>query len=208
MATPLPTRSGRASSDSRTGTSLVEIVFVLGLVATLASLAVPMTRASVDEARAASAAWYVAAQFRLARMVAVTGQSAVGFRFEAEGDGYRFTRYRDGSGNGIRLADIRRGIDVPTAPPDRLPERAPGVEFGIAGSIRGVDGGAPLRRGADPLRIGRADIVTFTPLGTATSGTLYIRGRGSRQYAVRILGATGRIRTLEYRFASSTWLER
>lgn len=190
------------------GSSLVETVFVAGLVATLAGLAVPATRATVYDARAGSAARYVAAQLRLARMTAVLSQNAVGFRFERDEGGYRFARFRDGNGNGIRQTDIRRGTDTQAGPVDRLPARAPGVDFGVVDGVRGVSGRTPLRGGDDPLRIGSADILTFTALGTATSGTLYIRGQGARQYAVRILGGTGRVRILEYRFASSTWVER
>ena len=36
--------------------------------------------------------------------------------------------------------------------------------------------------------------------GTATSGTLYVRGRRV-QYAVRVLGVTGRTRMLQYKEA-------
>jgi hypothetical protein len=40
--------------------------------------------------------------------------------------------------------------------------------------------------------------VSFTPDGTASSGTVYVRGRGGAQYAVRVLGATARTRVLRY----------
>ena len=47
------------------------------------------------------------------------------------------------------------------------------------------------------MPIGPAKILTMSPDGTATSGTLYLRGARS-QYAVRVLGATGRTRVLKY----------
>ena len=50
-------------------------------------------------------------------------------------------------------------------------------------------------------------LMSFTPLGTASSGTLYLRGRDGSQYAVRVLGATGRTRVLRYEPVTRTWVE-
>ena len=49
--------------------------------------------------------------------------------------------------------------------------------------------------------------MSFTPLGTASSGTLYLRGRDGSEYAVRVLGATGRTRVLRYEAITRTWVE-
>jgi hypothetical protein len=48
------------------------------------------------------------------------------------------------------------------------------------------------------VQLGRTNLLTFTPAGTATSGTIYIRDREGTQWAVRVLGATGRTRVLRY----------
>ena len=50
--------------------------------------------------------------------------------------------------------------------------------------------------------------MTFTADGTATSGTVYIRSGRGHQYAVRILGTTGRTRVLEFNVGAGTWTER
>jgi hypothetical protein len=50
-------------------------------------------------------------------------------------------------------------------------------------------------------------LMSFTPIGTATSRTLYLRGRDASQYAVRVLGATGRTRVLRYVTATRQWIE-
>ena len=55
----------------------------------------------------------------------------------------------------------------------------------------------------DALRIGGSELLSFSPTGTATSGTLYLAGRTGLQYAVRVLGATGRIRTVDLRITSA-----
>ena len=61
--------------------------------------------------------------------------------------------------------------------------------------------------GADGVRIGRARIETMSPDGTATPGTLYLHGRRT-QFAVRVLGATGRVRVLEYLPGERQWIPR
>ena len=57
----------------------------------------------------------------------------------------------------------------------------------------------------DPVRIGSSSLMSFTPLGTATPGTIYLRGRDGSQYAVRVLGATGRTRVLRDAPGTREW---
>jgi hypothetical protein len=49
-------------------------------------------------------------------------------------------------------------------------------------------------------------MVTFTPTGTATSGSLYIRGRRDAQYVVRVYGETGKTRVLKFVPRSGQWI--
>jgi hypothetical protein len=49
-------------------------------------------------------------------------------------------------------------------------------------------------KGDDPIRFGRSDILSFSPLGTATPGTFYLAGEDS-QGAVRVT-TNGRVRLL------------
>ena len=77
------------------------------------------------------------------------------------------------------------------------------MRFGLLETASDVDGSKGT--GVDGVRIGKALIATMSPDGTATAGTLYVRGRRS-QYAVRILGATGRVRVLHYRAKDGAWI--
>jgi len=79
------------------------------------------------------------------------------------------------------------------------------VRFGLADSVPDADG---LRgTGTDGVRIGSARILTMSPDGTATSGTLYLQGKRA-QYAVRVLGATGRTRVLAFDRGRQAWINR
>lgn len=184
----------------------MELIFIVAVMTTLAGIAVPAILTNLDDARTAAAARYLASTARLARTQAVTRSAAVGIHFEKHGNSYRLAMYVDGNFNGIRTADITGGIDRMIRAPERIEDQFPGVAFGIADGVLG--GGGSAAGGADPIRLGRGDIMTFTPIGTATSGTVYIRSRTGHQYAVRILGATGRTRILEFDWGAGVWTDR
>jgi hypothetical protein len=80
------------------------------------------------------------------------------------------------------------------------------VRFGLRAHVPDLDG---IRASADGdgVRIGTSRILSMGPDGTATAGTLYLRGRRG-QYAVRVLGATGRTRVLRYEAGTDTWVTR
>ena len=54
------------------GFSLLELVFVAGIAATLSAVAVPQYLTAIDDSRAAGAARYISARFQRARMEAVS----------------------------------------------------------------------------------------------------------------------------------------
>jgi hypothetical protein len=76
------------------------------------------------------------------------------------------------------------------------------VTFGLHAGIADIEGdrSAPT----DGVRIGSSRILTLGPDGTASSGTLYVRGRRG-QFAVRILGVTGRTRVLRFHPGTGQW---
>jgi hypothetical protein len=171
----------------------------------LVAMAIPMTTSAIDEIRTASAARFLAGRIMQARMDAIRRSSSVALRFLASTPDYTFGTYADGNGNGVRTADIRGGIDPPIGPSLQLHENFPGVHFGLLAGLPDADG-AP-GRDAEGVRIGSARILAMSSDGTATSGTLYMHGHHA-QYAVRILGATGRTRVLKYDTGVHAWTSR
>jgi hypothetical protein len=181
-------------------------MFALGDAATLATASVPRFMSSVDEFRAAGAAHYVAARLQQARVRAITRNCDTALRITRDSRGYVVSIVEDGNQNGVLSRDILDGVDRAVGPPEHLGDQFPGVDFGALPGIPGAEGStAP---GTDPIRLGAADSVTFTPVGTATSGSLYVRGRGNAQYVVRIYGETGRTRILKYGARTRTWFAR
>ena len=128
----------------------------------------------------------------------------VAMKFTQSAAGYSYAVYVDGNRNGVLSRDIQSGIDRVIVPAERLPDQFPGVEFGAIPGLPPVDtGGTPP--GTDPIRLGLADMASFSAVGTSSSGTVYIRSRRDAQYAVRIFGDTGKTRMLKFDARTRLW---
>jgi prepilin-type N-terminal cleavage/methylation domain-containing protein len=186
------------------GYSLIELVLVVSVMATLAGIAVPVANTVIDDIHAAGAARHMAARVAAIRIEAVRRSSAVALRFESQGSDYAFTSYIDGNGNGVRTADITSGTDKPASRREQLKDFFANVSFGLLDGIPDIDGATG---NTDGVRIGSSSLLSVAPNGSCTSGTLYVHGRRT-QYAVRILGATGRARFYRYDQGGRRWISR
>jgi hypothetical protein len=146
----------------------------------------------------------MATRLQQVKMEAIARSANVGLRFLHEANGYSFTAYVDGNGNGIRGADIQGGVDKPIRQAERLRDLFSGVDFGAAADVPPVDSGGAAP-GDDPVRIGAAKILTFTALGTSSTGSLYVRSPRGAQYVVRIFGETGKTRMLRFDPRQRKW---
>ena len=169
-------------------------MFVLSVMAILAGMAIPQTTATIERSRTMSAARYLAARLAQARTEAVARSANVALVFVAVGDTYTVAAYRDGNRNGVRTSDIAAGIDPVVEKPVRFSELFPRVSLFLSDP-------------ADAPVPNAGALMSFSPIGTASSRTLYVRGRDHAQYAVRVLGATGRTRLLRYVDATQQWIE-
>ncbi len=169
----------------------------------LLGIALPVGGDALDDMRARAAARYLSGRIAANRLAAINRSRSIGIRFTPAIPDYAFAAYVDGNANGIRTADVLSGVDAPTGTSRQLASDFRGVHFGLAIGISDVDG--IQNSSSDGVRIGTARILTLSPDGTATSGTLYLQG-GHAQYAVRVLGATGRTRVLKYESGSRSWV--
>ena len=187
------------------GWTIVEVVVVLGLVALLASMAVPVTATASDSRKARHAAGFVASRLRLARQEAVYKTAAVGAVFQQLPSGrWAFQVCVDGNRNGLRRADITSGSDPCVEGPYDLQDLFPGIAIAVDPTLAGPDGSAAS---ANPVRFGSSQIASFSPQGSCTAGTLYVRSPQGVQYAVRVGSATGRTRILRYETGSRRWID-
>jgi len=183
--------------------SIVELTIVVALLSTIGGLAAPQTGSIIDASRARQAAGYVAGEFRLARQQAVARSASIGVVFDFLSGRWTFRVCVDGNGNGVRRTDISSGRDICQARGD-LAALFPGIQVAVDGTIRGPDGDPPS---PDPVHFGSSDVASFSPSGTCTAGTLFLRSARGIQFAVRIAGTTGRLRILRYDQGARTWRE-
>lgn len=188
------------------GYSLLEVLMAMTIMVIVGGAAIPLAHTSVDRTRAAGAARYVAGRMAMARFEAVRRSAHVAIRFVQQPDGYWLQTFVDGNRNGVRSSDIAKGVDAPISANEQLDHHFSGVEFGIHPGVTGIDPG-PFNT-ADPIQIGSSTLLSFSPNGSSTSGTLFLHGLRGHQFAVRVLGATGRTRVLEFNFGTGIWLGR
>lgn len=191
-------------AQTQRGYSLLELLLVLTIFGILAGISVPQLVATLDDYRASGAARYVSARIQRTRMEAINRSTAVAVRFLQDADGYSFAVYADGNGDGVRTQDIRDAVDLQIGTVDHLSNNFAGVEFGLLAGLPAIDaGGVPP--GTDPIKLGVSNILSYSPLGTSSSGSLYLRGRGYTQYVVRVFGDTGRVRILKFNPVTRQW---
>jgi len=189
---------------SNQGFTFAELLFALGIASVFASAAAPQLLAGLDEWRTRGAVRYLSSRLYRARMEAAIRNVDTAVRFVAVGSTFEYVTVVDGNGNGVRTADVQSGVDRAVDHTERLADKFAGVDFGTLPGLPAVDpsGTAP---GADPIRLGSSDMVTFTPLGSSSPGSLYVRGRGRVQYVLRMFAETGRIRVLRYYPGTREW---
>ncbi len=187
------------------GFSLAEATVAIGVVLVMAGISAPIFRARFADAHILGAGQQFRSQFRLAWATAVRTGAYTAIRFERRDDGRVFySVYSDGNANGVRTADIDRGMDRRISGPYALSGGAPSVRVGINPGVPNLPPATGELSG-DPVRFGQSDILSFSPLGTATPGTFYLAGDWA-QAAVRVNGGTARVRLMLWR--GGRWRER
>jgi Tfp pilus assembly protein FimT len=170
----------------RAGYTLIEALFVCAVVAVVTAVAVPVSLAGVNRARGWAGARYVAARLVRARAQAVGRGAAVALRLDGEDGDVTLASFTDANRNGVLTRDIADGTDPPLDAPVPLASLFPGV----------------LLADADGPRL-----FSFSPDGTATSGSIHLESRDGSRFAVRVLGATARVRIERYVRARDEWIE-
>jgi prepilin-type N-terminal cleavage/methylation domain-containing protein len=187
------------------GRTLIELVVAAGIISVLAVFTFRQVRAYSVDAHLLGAGNVFKGEFRKARSMATRNNAYTAIRFEDKAAIPRYSVYLDGNLNGVRKDDIAKGIDRRVAGPFFLDAQAPGVRVGINPGTPAIPPDKGILDVADPIRFGPADMLSFSPLGTATPGTFYLAGEAS-QAAVRVTPGTARVRLMICR--NGKWVER
>lgn len=172
------------------------MLFVAAVVVILAAAAIPISMRAIERSRAWAATRYLAGKAADARLQAVRRSRYVALRFEGTENGVSFSLAMDANRNGVRTLEIESRVDPLLEPPVLLSQLFPGVVIGV-----------DEKGGFDGVQFGASGMLSFAPRGTASSGTVYVRGKDGSRFALRVLGATGRTRVLQYRPGARDWVE-
>jgi prepilin-type N-terminal cleavage/methylation domain-containing protein len=198
---PHPSRLG--------GYTLIEVLAVCAVLGVLSAVMLPSFFDMVGGVHVRASAQGMCGVLRSARLYAVRHGVKVAVKFHTEDDPMTFALYRDGDGDGVRNTDIDDGID-----PVVWPRRALGavvggnIRFGFPPGLVPRHPGNPSRRMKkldDPIRFNRSDLASFSPMGTATPGSIYLTDGRSQLAAVRVNNISGKVTTLSYNPTKDTW---
>jgi hypothetical protein len=185
------------------GYSLLEFSAANAILLAMVAVAIPNLLGYRQEAALMGAAETFRFEFMKARSVSSMKNTQTAIRFEKDSSGVVwYSTYVDGNFNGVLAADIKKGIDARISGPFRLDAGKSGVEVGVLPGVTGPDG-SPL--GLEPLRFGNSKMISFSPIGTGTPGTFYLRTRTSMA-GVRVTGGSARVRIMLLR--GKKWIDR
>lgn len=190
---------------SSRGMALIDALAATGLSLVMAAVAVPVVGGTLDRERVIVGTRYLAGQVQRARLESLKRAAAVAVRLAVVDDRTAVQLFVDGNGNGVLQKDIDRHVDLQLTAQEWLDDHARDVSLRINQDIDEVSGGTPLAPGDDPLRIGNTALLSFSPLGSATSGTLYVAAHRGPQMAIRVYGPTGRVRVLMFDAQARQW---
>ena len=194
------------ASASDRGVALADILAATAITALVSATTIPVVAGALEGERTRVGAHYLATVLQQTQLEALRRGTFVALRLVAGPLDTEWQAFADGNGNGVLARDIEEGIDQPIAPADHLGVHAREVALRLNQAVPDIGGGGTLSTGDDPLRIGRSDLLSFSPTGSATAGTLYVSAPRGPQLAIRITGTTGRMRVLRFDTGAGAWL--
>lgn len=190
------------------GYSLAELLLVLAVIAVSLAVSLPALARLGSTARTAAAARHLALTLHALRWKSVSLSRGHGLLFEQDAAGWHWHEVQDGNGNGLRTSEVKNGTDRTLSGPHRLGRKHGGIRLGFppGGAIPRIPPRAGwLAPSSDPIRFGRTDLVAFTPLGTSSSGTVYVTDGRDELYGVLLFGPTARVRVWRYTRERGAW---
>ena len=153
-----------------------------------------------------AAAQEAASVLHFARGRAMARDVNTGVKFTQNNGIWFYTIYDDIDGDGLRNDDIAAGIDLRVQGPDTVLAGDRNVRIGFAEPRpNDPDTGDPFAPTANAVQFGLARIASFSRRGEGTSGSLYITDGTGGAAAVRVHGATGRVRIIHYDAETGRW---
>jgi prepilin-type N-terminal cleavage/methylation domain-containing protein len=187
------------------GFSLIELVIVLGLIAIFVLISTANLMGAQRQRDFENFAREMVVLLQTCRWKALNERSYAGAIVQEQQDGRYVSLYLDGNGNGIRSADVLAGKDPLFRGPIRMNKASGDIAAGIlSASIPQIPPKKGFLNPVDPVQFGKSNIISFSPNGDSSSGTLYLSCRSQQQmFAIVLYGATSRLRL--WKFGNHGW---
>jgi prepilin-type N-terminal cleavage/methylation domain-containing protein len=189
------------------GYSLTELLIALAIIGMFSAIAMPQWLTLQRHAAVRAASEELQSVFRGARMRAIASGRNCGVRFTKSGNDWMYALYDDTNGNGIKTAEINSGVDKMIARPKRVLNTVRFAKIALPSKTITDPDGDPLKPTDSPVQFGTASICSFSPLGAATSGTIYLTDSSNEIWCARVYGVSARVRLLRY-LGGKKWVER
>lgn len=187
----------------RSGYTLIELLIIVAIVGLVLGVAYPNFQKMQRRIALRSAAGELRSIFHLVRMRAISRGANTGVKFVLLGGVWHFATYEDGDRDGVRNDDIKKGIDRMIAPPRIVFSQSNIVTIGVIDvPVKDPDGDLVK----SPVTFNQSTLCSFSPVGQATPGTIYITDNDGDLWCVRVYGASAKIRTLRYDRATKRWV--
>lgn len=189
------------------GFSLMELLTVVAILGLIVSVSVPAFGKMRRRAALLAATSELRSSFHLTRSRAIARGVNCGMKFHQIQGRWFFSVYEDGDRDGVRNDDIKKGKDKRIASPRTVFRHDGIIDIGLLDiPIKDPDGD-PLGPNKSPVAFNRSGICSFSPYGESTPGTIYLTDGGRDLWAVRVYGATAKMRVLHYDRGASKWRE-
>jgi prepilin-type N-terminal cleavage/methylation domain-containing protein len=187
------------------GVSLVEMLVVLALVSLFAVTATSNLSATQRRLDFDEFAREIVNAIQTCRWKALNERRYTGILVEKTAGVFQFSFYRDGNHNGIRTAETQSGVDPAFLHPLHVYRALGDMEAAV---LKTPVPEIPPKKGwldaSDPVKFGKSSILSFSPDGQSSSGTLYLSCHSQeRMYAIVLYGPTAKL-TL-WKFCNSKW---
>ncbi|HEX7192565.1 MAG TPA: GspH/FimT family pseudopilin [Thermoanaerobaculia bacterium] len=189
------------------GYTLTELLTVIAIIGMFSAIAMPSWINLRRHAAVRAAADELQSVFRGARMRAIASGRNVGVRFTQSGTTWMYALYDDRNGNGIKTAEINSGVDKMIARPKRVLDTVRYADIAVPAKTIIDPDGDKLKPTDSPVQFGSSAICSFSPLGAATSGTVYLTDSNAEVWCVRVYGVSAKVRLLRY-LGGKQWVER
>lgn len=195
------------NTRNQSGYTITELLTVIAIIGMFSAVAMPAWINLQRHAAVRAAAEELQSVFRGARMRAIASGRNVGVRFAKSGTTWMYALYDDRNGNGIKTAEINSGVDKMIARPKRVLDTVRYASIAAPNKTIVDPDGAKLKPTDSPVQFGSSSICSFSPLGTATPGSIYLTDSNGEIWCARVYGTSAKVRVLRYE-GGKTWVER